>query len=123
MEAHNEAAVPVWMHEGAWKAQKLISSELFRQREAAGLTREQLAERMGNLYSADLIRQYEEGVDVPMDTWTVLAMVDALGIDLVDISPRSVLARQCVENGYAELNRESRQLVDTVIGAVLKGQR
>ena len=40
-----------------------------------------------------------------------------------DVAPKNLLARQCTESGYAELDEESRQIVDGVIRAVLRGQR
>ena len=107
----------------AWRDQKLIAAELRRLREKAGLTQEALAEKLGEPYTEELIARYEDGSAEVMETWTVFDIVEALGATPMDIAPKSLIARQCLESGYADLNEESRRLVDSVIGAVLKGQR
>ncbi len=106
----------------AWRDQKLIALELRRRREKLRMTREELAEKMGEPYNAELIAQYENGGEIPMEMWTVFAIVEALDADLSEISPKTLLAKRCAESGYADLNEESRHIIDGVIGAVLKGQ-
>ena len=106
-----------------WRDQKLIAAELRRLREASGMTQEALVKTLGKPYTEELIAQYEDGSVEIMETWTVFAIVDALGASPMDIAPKSLMARQCLESGYGDLNEESRRLVDSVIGAVLKGQR
>ncbi|MBR0282273.1 MAG: helix-turn-helix domain-containing protein [Oscillibacter sp.] len=107
----------------AWRDQKLIAAELRRLREASGMTQEALAEKLGEPYTEKLIARYEDGSAEVMETWTVFDIVEALGATPMDIAPKSLIARQCLESGYADLNEESRRLVDGVISAVLKGQR
>ena len=123
LKERQEEQSAIWLTERAWKDQKLIAAELRRQREAAGMTQEQLAEKMGAPYTAEVISQYESGEEIPMEMWTVFDMVQALQIDMSDVAPKNLLARQCTESGYAELDEESRQIVDGVIRAVLRGQR
>ena len=106
-----------------WRDQKLIAAELRRLREKAGLTQEELAAKLGKPYTEELIAQYEDGSAEVMETWTVFDIVEALGTTPMDIAPKSLMARQCLESGYGDLNEESRRLVDSVISAVLKGQR
>ena len=106
-----------------WRDQKLIAAELRRLREKAGMTQEALAEKLGEPYTEELIARYEDGSAEIMETWTVFAIVEALGASPLDIEPKSLIARQCLESGYGDLNEESRRLVDGVISAVLKGQR
>ena len=118
-----EVQEAIRLTEAAWRDQRLIAAELRRRREAAGITQEQLAEKMGEPYTVETISQYEDGSQIPMETWTVFAMVEALDADLSEISPKSLLARRCSESGYADLNEETRQIIDGVIGAILKGQR
>ena len=65
----------------AWRDQKLIALELRRRREKLRMTREELAEKMGEPYNAELIAQYENGGEVPMEMWTVFAIVEALDAD------------------------------------------
>ena len=89
-----------------WRDQRLIAAELRRLREKAGMTQEALAAKLGEPYTEELIARYEDGSATPMD-----------------IAPKSLMARQCLESGYGDLDEESRRLVDGVISAVLKGQR
>lgn len=119
---HKEKAETFPMSAAMWRDQRLIAAELRRQREAAGLTRAQLAAKMGEPYTAEDITQYEESSDIPLELWPTLDMVQALGISLDDISPKILLAKQSTDSGYADLNAESRKVVDGVIAAVLKGQ-
>ena len=77
---------------------------------------------MGEPYTAEDITQYEESGDIPLELWPTLDMVQALGISLDDISPKILLAKQSKDSGYADLNEETRKVVDDVIAAVLKGQ-
>ena len=111
------------LNEAGWRDQRLIASELRRLREKAGMTQEELAEKLGKPYTEELIARYEDGSAEVIETWTVFAIVEALGASPMDIAPKSLIARQCLESGYADLNEESRRLVDGVIGAILKGQR
>ena len=106
-----------------WRDQKLIAAELRRLREKAGLTQEELAAKLGKPYTEELIARYEDGSAEVMETWTVFDIVEALGATPMDIAPKSLMARQCLESGYGDLNEESRRLVDGVISAVLRGQR
>ena len=87
------------------------------------MTQEELANKLGKPYTEELIARYEDGSAEVMETWTVLDIVEALGATPMDIAPKSLMARQCLESGYADLSEESRRLVDGVISAVLKGQR
>ena len=105
-----------------WRDQKLIAAELRRLREAAGMSREELVEKMGNGYTVELISQYEDGSQVIMETWPVIDMLSALHTDLSMVSPQRLLGRMCITNGYAELTDESRKVVDQIIGLILKGQ-
>ena len=106
-----------------WRDRKLIAAELRRLREASGMTQETLVGKLGKPYTEELIAQYEDGSVEIMETGTVFAIVDALGASPMDIAPKNLMARQCLESGYGDLNEDSRRLVDSVIGAVLKGQR
>ena len=42
-----------------WKAQKLVSEELRKLRELSGMTRKELADKMGPPYTEELVAQYE----------------------------------------------------------------
>ena len=105
-----------------WRDQKLIAAELRRLREAVGMSREDLVEKMGNGYTVELVTQYEDGSQVIMETWLVIDMLSALHSDLSMVSPQRLLGRMCITNGYAELTDESRKAVGQIIGLILKGQ-
>ena len=105
-----------------WRNQKLIAGELRRLREAAGMTRAEMAEKMGEPYTEDMIAHYETG-DVLMELWTVLDMSEALHISLEELSPSRLLAKHCEANGYTQLSEQSRNLVDGIIGLILNKER
>ena len=98
-----------------WRDQKLIAAEL-RQ------FRKDMAEKMGNGYTEELIAQYEDGGQVIMETWPVIDMLAALHADPSMVEPKRLLARLCTTNGYADLTDESRKAVDQIIGMILDGQ-
>ena len=105
-----------------WRNQKLIASELRKLREESGMSRGELAEKMGNGYTEELIAQYEDGGQIVMETWPVIDMLAALHADPSMVDPNRLLARLCSTNGYADLTDESREAVDRIIRVILDGQ-
>ena len=105
-----------------WRDQKLIAAELRQLREKSGMSRKDMAEKMGNGYTEELIAQYEDGGQVIMETWPVIDMLAALHADPSMVEPKRLLARLCTTNGYADLTDESRKAVDQIIGMILDGQ-
>ena len=64
--------------EAGWRDQRLIAAELRRLREKAGLTQDELAEKLGKPYTEELNAQYEDGRAEVMETWAVFDIVDGL---------------------------------------------
>ena len=112
----------VTMTDEQWDTQRLVAAELLRLREAAGMTRSEMCRKMGHPYTEELIAQYEDGGIVPMEIWQVFDMVKALHADINDLIPERLMVRRGLMNGYSNLNEESRQVADRVIGALLHDQ-
>ena len=108
--------------EEQWDTQRLVAAELRRLREAAGMTRAEMCRKMGHPYTEELIAQYEDGGIIPMEIWPVFDMVKALHADINDLVPERLKVRRGITNGYSNLNEESRQVADRVIGALLQTQ-
>ena len=108
--------------EEQWDTQRLVAAELRRLREAAGMTQAELCRKMGHPYTEELIAQYEDGGIIPMEIWPVFDMVKALHADINDLVPERLKVRRGITNGYSNLNEESRQVADRVIGALLQTQ-
>ena len=108
--------------EEQWDTQRLVAAELRRLREAAGMTQAEMCRKMGHPYTEELIAQYEDGGIIPMEIWPVFDMVKALHADINDLVPERLKVRRGITNGYSNLNEESRQVADRVIGALLQTQ-
>ena len=108
--------------EEQWDTQRLVAAELRRLREAAGMTQAEMCRKMGHPYTEELIAQYEDGGIIPMEIWPVFDMVKALHADINDLVPERLKVRRGITNGYSNLNEESRQVADRVIGALLRTQ-
>lgn len=119
-ELENQDAVT--LTEEQWDTQRLVAAELRRLREAAGMTQAEMCRKMGHPYTEELIAQYEDGGVVPMEIWQVFDMVKALHADINDLVPERLKIRRGITNGYSNLNEESRQVADRVIGALLRDQ-
>ena len=105
-----------------WEDQELVGEELRKRREAAGMTRADMAEKMGPGYSEELVSQYEAG-SVPMQIGPFFAMLTALDITPDDVSPVRLRVELLTHNGYLKLNERSRKAVDQIIDVILTGQR
>ena len=105
-----------------WKAQKLVSEELRKLRELSGMTRKELADKMGPPYTEELVAQYEDGGVAPMELWPVFDMVRALRGDMNELDPERIISKRRFTNGYSDLTDESRDFVDRIIGTLVKGQ-
>ena len=103
-----------------WRDQRLVGAELRRLRESAGMTREELAEKMGASYSARLVEQYEDGGVIPMEIQPVFAMARVLRGNMNTLDPVSLMSKLCLSSGYADLTDESRQMIDRITGALVK---
>ena len=101
------------------RAQKAVASEFRRLREAQGMTREDMAQKMGHPYTAELVAQYEDGSETVMEIWPVFEMAKVLGVNLNDLIPEYLIARNNSANEYAALDDESRSVADRVIHALL----
>ena len=108
--------------EEQWDTQRLVAAELRRLREASGMTQAEMCRKMGHPYTEELIAQYEDGGIAPMEIWQVFDMVKILHADLNDLIPERLKIRRGITNGYSNLNEESRQVADRVIGALLQTQ-
>ena len=117
-----ESQDAVTMTEEQWDTQRLVAAELRRLREASGMTRTEMCRKMGLPYTEELIAQYEDGGIIPMEIWPVFDMVKALHADINDLVPERLKVRRGITNGYSNLNEESRQVADRVIGALLQTQ-
>lgn len=104
-----------------WEDQELVGEELRKRREAAGMTRADMADKMGPGYSEELVSQYEAG-SVPMQIGPFFAMLTALGITPDDVSPVHLRMELLARNGYLKLNERSRKAVDQIIDVILTGQ-
>lgn len=105
-----------------WEDQELVGEELRKRREAAGMTRADMAAKMGLGYSEELVSQYEAG-SVPMQIGPFFAMLTALDITPDDVSPVRLRMELLTHNGYLKLNERSRKAVDQIIDVILTGQR
>ncbi|MBR0283547.1 MAG: helix-turn-helix transcriptional regulator [Oscillibacter sp.] len=105
-----------------WEDQELVGEELRKRRETAGMTRADMAAKMGPGYSEELVSQYEAG-SVPMQIGPFFAMLTALDITPDDVSPVHLRMELLAHNGYLKLNERSRNAVDQIIDAILSGQR
>ena len=105
-----------------WEDQELVGEELRKRREAAGMTRADMAAKMGSGYSEELVSQYEAG-SVPMQIGPFFAMLTALDITPDDVSPIRLRMELLTHNGYLKLNERSRKAVDQIIDVILTGQR
>lgn len=104
-----------------WEDQELVGEELRKRREAAGMTRADMADKMGPGYSEELVSQYEAG-SVPMQIGPFFAMLTALDITPDDVSPVHLRMELLARNGYLKLNERSRNAVDQIIDVILTGQ-
>ena len=105
-----------------WEDQELVGEELRKRREAAGMTRADMAAKMGLGYSEELVSQYEAG-SVPIQIGPFFAMLTALDITPDDVSPVRLRMELLTHNGYLKLNERSRKAVDQIIDVILTGQR
>lgn len=101
------------------RAQKAVATEFRRMREAQGMTREDMARKMGPPYTAETVAQYEDGSETVMEIWPVFEMAKALGANLNDLIPEYLIARNDSASEYAALDEESRSVADRVIHALL----
>ena len=122
-ERKAEEAEVMEMTERDWREQKAVAAELRRLRESTGMTRAEMAGKMGGSYTEELVAQYEDGGSVPMEIWPVFDMVKVLHARMNDLDPLRLLTNLYANNGYADLNDESRQVADRIIGALLVEQR
>ena len=112
----------VTLTEAQWKKQRLVAAELFRLREAVGMTRAEMCQKMGSPYTEELVAQYEDGGIVPMEIWPVFDMVKVLQTNIDDLVPERLEIQRGIMSSYENLNEESRLVADRVIGALLRGQ-
>ena len=117
-----EGADYVPMNDEEWEDQKLVGAKLRSLREQTGMTPEELAARMGDPYTAELVTQYEEG-SVPMEISPFFAMIGALNANINELDPAWLKAKLSVENGYAYLSGNNRMAADKFIGYLLAGQK
>ena len=122
-ERKAEEAEVMEMTERDWREQKAVAAELRRLRESTGMTRAEMAGKMGGSYTEELVAQYEDGGSVSMEIWPVFDMVKVLHARMNDLDPLRLLTNLYANNGYADLNDESRQVADRIIGALLVEQR
>ena len=113
----------VELTEEDWREQKAVAHELRRLREAAGMSRAELAEKVGGGFTEELVTQYEDGGTTEMEIWPVFSMVKVLHGNMNEIDPLRLMAGLYSANGYTELNDESRQVADVIIHALLSQQR
>lgn len=104
-----------------WQVQKLLGEEIRRRREAEGMTRAEMAERMGESYSEEIVSQYESG-SVPMEIGPFFAMIEALHADMEEFIPKRLMSRH-IASSYMELDEESRKAVDLVMDKFLTAKR
>jgi transcriptional regulator with XRE-family HTH domain len=120
---NNEDGIPQAEMTGEdWKAQKLVSAELRKLRELSGMTRKELADKMGAPYTEELVAQYEDGGVAPMELWPVFDMVRALRGDMNELDPERIISKRRFTNGYSDLTDESRAFVDRIIDTLIKSQ-
>ena len=99
--------------------QKLMGGVIRTRREALGLSLADLASRMGEPFTEELIAGYESG-DVPMEATRVLELMKALGISEEAMNPRRLLMESFVRTGYCSLTDELREVVDQLASSLAK---
>ena len=122
MSENAEKIPTLEMTEEEWFAQKLVGPELRKLRETSGMTQEELAQKMGPSYTAELVAQYEDGGVVPMEIWPIFDMIRVLGGSMNDLDPDRILGKRLADNGYADLSEESRAFVDQIVDTLAQGQ-
>ena len=121
-EKIEEGAEYVPMSDEEWEDQKLVGAKLRSLREQAGMTPDEMAAKMGDTYTAELVTQYEEG-SVPMEIGPFFAMIGALNANINELDPAWLKAKLNVENGYAYLSGNNRMAADKFISYLLAGQK
>ena len=86
------------------------------------MTRAEMAAKMGDGYTAELVSQYEAG-NVRMQIGPFFAMLTALNLTPNDVAPIRLRMELLARNGYLKLNERSRNAVDQIIDVILSGQR
>lgn len=119
----NREAIIVGINGSSQQNQESMGREIRRVRESKGMTREELVERLGEEYTVEAVRQYEDG-SIPMGVDVLFAMTRALSITPNDITPNEVMDTAASGLGdYARLNGRNRRMVDQMIGVFLRQQR
>ena len=98
---------------------KLIGKRIKAQREAKGLTQDQVADIIGNEFSSKMISKYENGRGA-MNILTLITIANALGLtpnDLID--PTLIPNVQSAPAGYTSLSKENQFAVDNHVAGLL----
>lgn len=117
---NEEEADVVEMTAEEQELQKLVGRELRRLREALGLSRMDMAARMGPTYTGEFVAQYEDG-SIPMEVGPFFAMLRVLQPDLAELTPKRLMARR-LSTEYLHMDGETQELVDHIVEKFMTAQ-
>ena len=103
----------------------LVGERIRKHRKSRKLTQEQLAETIGDPFSAKILSRYENG-ETQMGINTYFEIAKALGVSPNDLAPQELVSHStaiAAPKGYLDLDADSKHIVDTMVVMLLNKQK